>query len=281
MPLQSLLLHTMLLHMLTDCHVWVQRRCYWLLESEDDIVLVHYLNIAQRQQAGRSASRMVSEDTASQPKSEEKETSCQSDLPGSQDMSLSSDAGFTTKIMSASAAHSKDTASVLPDVTESPLMAQAATEPYIPLMPSVSMDALFATIDSKLSADSKLGGEDAVCSNAAVQELLQTWGEEQHTVDPTALFDARLSWQVRPTAVLCWLWLTHSAEVSHAYITHASSPFRQMYGWNICHCTSACCSACRNYVIGYQARHLGSAATSMSFTSMSSEYGRQLSRPLP
>ncbi len=23
----------------------LQRRCYWLLESEDDIVLVHYLNI--------------------------------------------------------------------------------------------------------------------------------------------------------------------------------------------------------------------------------------------
>ena len=42
----------------------LQRRCYWLLHSteEGDIVLVHYLHTAARQQAGRSSSSRLGED---------------------------------------------------------------------------------------------------------------------------------------------------------------------------------------------------------------------------
>ena len=42
----------------------LQRRCYWLLHTteEGDIVLVHYLHTAARQQAGRSNSSRLGED---------------------------------------------------------------------------------------------------------------------------------------------------------------------------------------------------------------------------
>ena len=58
------------------------------------------------------------------------------------------------------------------------------------------MDMFFNTIDSKLSTErlSAYGGEDAVRSNAAVQELLRSWEEEQHPNDLPV--QAHSLWQV-------------------------------------------------------------------------------------
>lgn len=197
----------------------VQRRCYWLLESEDDIVLVHYLNIAQRQQAGR---RVLLEDVKSQPKSPEgNDSSCHSQ--SSQDRSRSSDADPQPQpqVQAQAQAHCQAQAQAQPqpqplplplplaavqaqeispasaDATESPMLLPHSSEALIQLLPSFSsMDMLFSAGDSKLSLDGKLNGDDALRSDAAVQELLRSWEEENQAGDLPLLQNAHDSWQV-------------------------------------------------------------------------------------
>lgn len=159
-------------HLLSYDFKLLQRRCYWLLDSEDDIVLVHYLNIAQRQQASKSCSHMLSEDTASQLNSEDKDSSSHSD----HDMSPTSDPDYApTLVMPPAVAQLKHSSAPETDVAESPDMPPVASEPYMPFLPSMSMEGFSAGIDSKLSSDN-LGLEGPLRSNVAVQELLRTWG---------------------------------------------------------------------------------------------------------
>ncbi len=66
----------------------------------------------------------------------------------------------------------------------------------MPFLPSMSMEGFFAGIDGKPSSD-KLGLEGPLRSNIAVQELLQSWEEEQMNVEPSLLQRAQGNWQVR------------------------------------------------------------------------------------
>ena len=183
----------MLSHLLPYDFELLQRRCYWLLDSEDDIVLVHYLNIAQRQQASKSCSHMLNEDTTSQLRTEDKGSSSPSD----HDMSATSDPDCPpTLVMPPAAAGLKHSLAPETDVVESPDMPHVTSEPYMPFLPSMSMEGFFASIDSKLSSD-KLGLEGPLRSNVAVQELLRSWEEEQMNIEPSLLLRAQGPWQVR------------------------------------------------------------------------------------
>ncbi|KAL0048855.1 hypothetical protein WJX82_001004 [Trebouxia sp. C0006] len=71
---------------------------------------------------------------------------------------------------------------------------QDGLQAYMPFLPSMSMEGFFAGIDGKLSND-KLGLEGPLRSNIAVQELLQSWEEEQMNVEPSLLQRAQGSWQ--------------------------------------------------------------------------------------
>ncbi|DBA68383.1 TPA: hypothetical protein ACH3X2_013687 [Trebouxia sp. C0005] len=169
----------------------LQRRCYWLLDSEDDIVLVHYLNIAQRQQPSKSCSHVLNEDTTSQLRSEDKGSSSHSD----HDMSATSDPDYAPSlVMPPAAAQLKHSATPETDMVESQDMQPVTSEPYMPFLPSMSMEGFFASIDSKVSSD-KLGLEGPLRSNIAVQELLQSWEEEQMNVEPSLLLRAQGPWQ--------------------------------------------------------------------------------------
>ena len=195
-----------------------QRRCYWLLESEDDIVLVHYLNIAQRQQAGR---RVLPEDVRSHPKSqpkscEDNDSSCQSQC--SQDCSQSSDrdpqaqpqalaqaqpqaqpqAQAQAEAVPLTAAQAQEVSPASADAADSSMLGPHSSEALIQLIPSFSsMDMLFSAGDSKFSLDGKVNGDDALRSNAAVQDLLRSWEEDNPAVDLPFLQNAQDSWQVR------------------------------------------------------------------------------------
>ena len=177
----------------------MQRRCYWLLESEDDIVLVHYLNIAQRQQAGRSSSRLANEDATPQLKSNDRDSdSSPSDPDTSQDLSKSSDAAeAATNTSSVPVSRAENGTPSPTNAAESGLAGPMPSETLLGMLPSLpSMDMFFNTIDSKLSTErlSAYSGEDAVRSNAAVQELLRSWEEEQHPNDLPV--QAHSLWQV-------------------------------------------------------------------------------------
>lgn len=151
------------------------------MESEDDIVLVHYLNIAQRQQAGRQTRH---NDCKQQIKSDERDSGSHSDPQDSDDHSRSSDPKPALQAVpspvTSLALQAQGLTAAPGDVAESCMLAQASSEALIQLIPSLSsMDMLFSATDSKLSIDgSKVSGEDALRSNAAVQELLRTWEEE-------------------------------------------------------------------------------------------------------
>ncbi len=156
-------------------------------------MLVHYLNIAQRQQASKSCSHMLNEDTNSQLRSEDKGSSSPSD----HDMSASSDPDYApTHVMAPAAAQMKHSSALETDAANSQDMPTVASEAYMPFLPSMSMEGFFAGIDGKLSND-KLGLEGPLRSNIAVQELLQSWEEEQMNVEPSLLQRAQGSWQVR------------------------------------------------------------------------------------
>ncbi len=174
----------------------LQRRCYWLLDSEDDIVLVHYLNIAQRQQPSKSCSHMLNEDAISQRRSEDKGSSSPSD----QDMSATSDPDYAPTLgMPETAAQMKHSSALETEAANSQDMPTVTSEACMPFLPSMSMEGFFAGIDGKPSND-KLGLEGPLRSNIAVQELLQSWEEEQN-VEPSLLQRAQGSWQVRHACV--------------------------------------------------------------------------------
>lgn len=169
----------------------LQRRCYWLLDSEDDIVLVHYLNIGQQRQPSKSCSHMLNEDPTSQLRSEDKRSSSPSD----HDMSATSDPDHDpTLAMPPAVARLKHSAAPETDIANSQNMSPVTSEPYMPFLPSMSMEGFFAGIDSKLSSD-KLGLEGPLRSNVAVQELLQSWEEEQMNDEPSLLLRAQGPWQ--------------------------------------------------------------------------------------
>ena len=176
---------------LTHFVTLLQRRCYWLLESKDDIVLVHYLNIAQRQQAGR---RVLLEDNRSQSKSE-KEPSLQSDSVDPSEPSGSSDSEPAPRSSSSPpAAQGQGASPSRTAVAESCAVALDVSEELVQLIPSVSsMDMLYSVTDSK---PSKLNGEEALRSNADVQELLRSWEDENQAVDLPLFQHAQDNWQV-------------------------------------------------------------------------------------
>ena len=64
------------------------------------------------------------------------------------------------------------------------------------LMPAMSMDTFFATMDSKSEAEVQAGREDGARSDVAVQELLRSWEAEQHATDSTVLAGGQGNWQV-------------------------------------------------------------------------------------
>ncbi len=115
---------------------------------------------------------MLSEDTASQLNSEDRDSSFHSD----HDVSPTSDPDYApTLVMPPAVAQLKHSSAPETDVAESPDMPPVASEPYMPFLPSMSMEGFSAGIDSKLSSDN-LGLEGPLRSNVAVQELLRTWG---------------------------------------------------------------------------------------------------------
>ena len=166
----------------------LQRRCYWLLESKDDIVLVHYLNIAHRQQADRC---VLTEDSRPHVDSTS-ESNSQSEPANPSEPSRSSD--FQPALQSclssptAQAAH----ASALGIAPADPCAGvSSGAEDLVQLIPSVpSMDMLYSVTDRVPS----LG--DTLHSNAAVQELLHSWKNENLTVDLPFLQHAHDNWQV-------------------------------------------------------------------------------------
>ena len=170
-----------------------------MLESQDDIVLVHYLNIAQRQQAGRSSSRLLSIAANSQHKADDKFSSSSSDIPTSQDCSKSSDmADDATDAPSSRTADAKESIAAPADAADSAPSAPMLTEAHMSLLPSLpSMDMFLVSLDSKLSSERVSAGDDPARGNAAVQELLKCWGEEeQQTGDPA--LPPHSAWQVCP-----------------------------------------------------------------------------------
>lgn len=180
-------------------------------------MLVHYLNIAQRQQAGRASKRITNEETASQPKSDDKDSSSHSDP----ETSPASDTEYaTTQGMPSPAEqhqHAGHAAAAGIHAAAPPSGLLAAAEPYMPLLPSMSMDGFFAQIDGKLSSD-KLGLDEPLRSNVAVQELLHTWEAEQHNVDPSALFSTSAHWQVRHAFASTGSW--HSCTALRQSLNH-------------------------------------------------------------
>ena len=161
-------------------------------------MLVHYLNIAQRQQPSKSCSYMLNEDTTSQLRSEDKSSSSHSD----HDMSATSDPDYAPSlVMPPAAAQLKHSSNPETAIVESQDMPPVTSEPYMPFLPSMSMEGFFASIDSKLSSD-KVGLEGPLRSNVAVQELLRSWEEEQMNIEPSLLLRAQGPWQVRQACAL-------------------------------------------------------------------------------
>ena len=192
MPISVRFQHNFTLRFTLLCRL--QRRCYWLLESKDDIVLVHYLNIAQRQQAGRRIAVEL------QNKSPVEHEHSESQSPQHQARSCDGSPNLEAEAaLPAAAAASLAAASAVPDAAESGVMNVITSEAPITMIPSISsLDMLFSTTDSKLSLDGKLSGlgQDVMRSNAAVQELMRSWEEETHAVDTPLLPNSQSSWQV-------------------------------------------------------------------------------------
>lgn len=173
---------------LNHCDLLLQRRCYWLLESNNDIVLVHYLNIAQRQQADR---RTLTEDSIPLC-NDESESNTQSDPANPSDLSRSSDckpalrSSLSSPAAQAALATPSGTA-----VADACAVVSSGAGNLVQLIPSVSsMDMLYSVTDRMPS----LG--DTLHSNAAVQELLHSWKNENLTMDLPVLQQTHDNWQV-------------------------------------------------------------------------------------
>lgn len=153
----------------------LQRRCYWLLESKDDIVLVHYLNIVHRQQADR---RVLTENSRPHV-NHVSESNSQSDQANPSDLSRSSDCQPALQSCLSSPAAQAAHASASGTAAADPCAVVSSGADDMPqLIPSVSsMDMLCSVTDRMPS----LG--DALHSNAAVQELLHSWKNENLTMD--------------------------------------------------------------------------------------------------
>ena len=165
----------------------VQRRCYWLLEGKDDIVLVHYLNIAQRQ----AEKRMLTEDSIPLC-NDGSESNSQSDPANPSDLSRSSDCKPALRCsLSSPAAQAGLAGASGTAVADACAVVSSGADNLVQLIPSVSsMDMLYSVTDRMPS----LG--DTLHSNAAVQELLHSWKNETLTMDLPVLQQAHDSWQV-------------------------------------------------------------------------------------
>lgn len=175
------------LSVITD--MCLQRRCYWLLDSKDDIVLVHYLNTAQSQQGGR---RMLTEDNGPPFNSERDSQPHPFRLS---DPTRSSDSEPALRICESSqAAQTPHSSTSYPN---SFAVASSGTGDSARLSPSVSsMEMPYSVTDSKHNLGAKLSRVDALHSNAAVQELLYSWENENQSIDLPLLQYAHDDWQV-------------------------------------------------------------------------------------
>ena len=166
----------------------LQRRCYWLLESEDDIVLVHYLNIAQRQHTSRISTRLHPDNMIKRDSSGP-EASLDSDSDQSDDRSHTSDVEATCPAMTA------DITAELP-AAAFPEVPLKSAEMYGPNLSSMSFDAFLAAMDSK----EQHGMVPRQSGNFAAQEMLHRWNEELHLAESAAQLHEAPSWKVSS----CW-----------------------------------------------------------------------------
>lgn len=173
--------------------ICLQRRCYWLLGSDNDIVLVHYLSNPQRQQASR---RGLQKAKATRVKGD-KEASSQSGLMNTSEPLLAQPSPQPLS----PAAHGQDTSFSGTTVAESCGVAPSCSDDLAPLIPS--MDMLYSVTGSKPSSDGKLTWDDASRSNTAVQDLLQTWKNDNQA--PDLPFLQQNYWQVWHHVLRCWL----------------------------------------------------------------------------
>ena len=142
----------------------LQRRCYWLLESEDDIVLVHYLNIPQRHRSRRISTRLHS-GSLTREESLDHDASIQSERDSSNDASNSSD--LDTPEPSANRPTQQH-------VVDMPAIPSPDDALHVPCLSTMSFDAFLAAMDPKNDMTPVQAG------GLPAQEMLQRWNEEHH-----------------------------------------------------------------------------------------------------
>lgn len=170
----------------------LQRRCYWLLGSGNDIVLVHYLSNTQRHQASR---RGLQKGNPPQVKGE-KEASSQS-AP----VILAEPSRMEPAAQPLSPPAAQDTSLL---GTESCAVGLSGPDDLVPLIPAgLSLDMLYSVTGSRPSSDGKLSGEDASRSNMAVQDLLRSWKNDNQIAELPFL--QQDYWQVRHQVIMCCL----------------------------------------------------------------------------
>ncbi|CAL8460857.1 g388 [Coccomyxa elongata] len=151
----------------------LQRRCYWLLESEDDIVLVHYLNIDKAKGKTEDLWTSADPEMARRPGF----TVTSGGVHGMQ--------GLGPGLQGLASAHHAAHALLQPHAQHHQ---QHPVDPYIPLMPSLSLDSFFGAYDER-----DMAAQRAQAPPPMMENVLPAW--EDLSNGPSNSLQAGADWR--------------------------------------------------------------------------------------